>query len=63
MEDQKFVEDFLEDVILSKVLMNEKELLGLNEGKYFMEREEKLMNRGIFCLLEIRLVGKVWEKR
>lgn len=63
MEDQKFVEDFSEDVILSKVLMNEKELLGLNEGKHFMEREEKPMNRGIPCSLETRPAGKVWEKR
>lgn len=39
------------DVLLSKVWINDKELLGLMEGKHFTEREERSRNR-----------GKLWEE-
>lgn len=46
MGDKRVVEGFPEDVILSKVLMSEKKLLGLKEGKHFVEREEEPRSRG-----------------
>lgn len=46
MGDEKVVEGFPEDVILSKVFMSEKTLLVLKEGEHFLEREEEPKNRG-----------------